>query len=122
MYLCVLYIIVDTFFLKTCNFRGAQPRPFSKKNGDGDVTEGILCHTKPTADYGMTFCHHKNCFLCESQQNRIGGGGGGGAQRKQSEKIDVLNAAGVQFSSNQIHYFINKYEAILNCDAVNNLK
>lgn len=85
--------------MKTCHFRGAHPRLFGPNR---DQSEGILCEGHPTARYGVRRCHDKNCFLCQSQR---------------AEKDD-LSDTGVHFTPHQIHRFVNKYEAILNCPAV----
>jgi hypothetical protein len=82
--------LVDMFFMKTCQFRGAEPRSFDEK---GEVPEGILCEAPPKARYAMVPCRDQHCFLCQSK-------------------------TAVQFASNQSHRFVNQYEAILNCHAV----
>jgi hypothetical protein len=111
--------IVDVFFMKTCNFRGSQPRLFAKKAGAiaaaaaaaANESEGILCQAEPVARYGMIPCYERNCFLCQSQRGGGGGGGGGVCG-------NILNGGAVQFSSNAHHRFVNKYETFLNCNAV----
>ena len=90
--------------MKTCNFGGAQPRLFGANN---DEPEGILCAAQPIARYGMIPCYDRNCFLC--QPRRRGGKG--------SEQVNAT----VHFCPKQAHQFVNKYEAILNCDAVSDL-
>jgi hypothetical protein len=116
--------IVDMFFMKTCNFRGAHPRSFRRhregssgsdgggggggggggKNASDKIEEGILCEAKPIARYGMSPCYGKDCTLCQSL-------------RRQSGEL-LPGVGGVHFSSNQVHRFVNNYEAILNCPAV----
>jgi hypothetical protein len=90
--------------MKTCNFRGAHPRLFGKNT---DEPEGILCQTEPVVRYGMMPCYDRHCFLCRQERVRIGKRGS-----------DDLLKVTVHFSSNQVHQFVNKYEAILNCPAV----
>ena len=90
--------IVDLFYMKTCHFRGAQPRLFGPNK---DESEGILCQAKPVPHYGMKPCRRELCFLCQPRQRLSG---------------DLSTV--VHFSQKQIHRFVNKYEAILNCPAV----
>lgn len=85
--------------MKTCNYRNAQPRLFGKNS----EPEGILCRKEPIARYGMTCCYQQGCFLCRLQD-------------RQSKNGELLT--GVHFSPNQVHHFVKKYEAILNCPAV----
>jgi hypothetical protein len=91
--------------MKTCNFRDAHPRLFGK---NADEPEGILCQAEPVARYGMTPCYEKYCFLCRQERKGLG-------ERKSN---DDLSNVTVHFSSNQVHQFVNKYIAILNCPAV----
>ena len=91
--------------MKTCNFRGAYPRLFGTNN---DEPEGILCEAKPSARYGMKPCYMTPCFLCEPVRNRE-------RERQQEQQV---TKTGVDFYQNQIHTFVNKYQAILNCEAV----
>ena len=85
--------------MKTCNFRGARPRLFGD---NADEPEGILCEAQPIARCKFIPCYERHCFLC---------------QRRRGDSGELLPRA-VQFSSNHIHRFVNKYEAFLNCDAV----
>jgi hypothetical protein len=120
LFVCLL--LVDLFFMKTCRFGGAQPRPSftdinnnnKKKKDSSYETEGILCQYPPTATYGMKPCYLEDCFLCAVQYHgrSVDGGCSRGIPSDSSFKI------GVEFYSNQIHRFVNKYEAILNCPAV----
>ena len=85
--------------MKTCNFREAQPRLFGVNN---DELEGIFCRIAPVARYGMIPCRQDRCFLCQARRGESG----------------ALLTTPVQFSLQQVHQFVNKYEAILNCPAV----
>lgn len=118
--------------MKTCTFRGAQPRKFKRNvsegdayggggvgggNGEQEEVESILCQAQPTARYGMSFCYQSECFLCESKQMRFDGM----LRRRQREEEENNRTAaitGVHFTTQQMHRFVNKYEAILNCPAV----
>ncbi len=106
--------------MKTCNYRDSHPRSFRcKRNCDGEIeTEGILCQAPPKASCRMAFCYKRDCFLCESQRLRSITAA---TRRAESTDESLLKTGGVQFCSNQIHRFVNKYEAILNCHAVSNL-
>jgi hypothetical protein len=115
-------LIVDTFFMKTCHFRGSHPRSFANKQEDGSSKteiKGILCQALPKAAYGMTCCFQRNCFLCKSEvlqsstRQRAAE-----AEKQQNDKASLKISSGVYFCSNQIHRFVNKYEAILNCHSV----
>lgn len=105
--------------MKTCNFRGAQPRKFKTIGSDEEEIESILCQAQPTARYAMSFCYQSGCFLCESKQLRFDSMQ---RQRRREEEMNNQTAAaaitGVYFTAQQIHRFVNKYEAILNCPAV----
>ncbi|CAF1447688.1 unnamed protein product [Adineta steineri] len=94
-----LQIDVDVFFMKTCNFRGAHPRLFSKEKIQ--EPEGLICQAKPQARYGMMPCYDRNCSLCLPQSI---------TNAKSRKPI-------VAFATKQSHRFINKYETFLNCDA-----
>jgi hypothetical protein len=78
------------------------------KNGN-ETAEGIICEPEPQARYGMKLFRQRNCILCQSERESIG-------RRRVNDEL--LKVGGVKFSSNQVHQFVNKYEAILNCDAV----
>lgn len=109
--------------MKTCRFRGAQPRKFKKSDegsnggGDQEETEGMLCQAEPIARYQMTFCYRPNCFLCQWQQLRMGLGGARLQLQLQLENEEKI-VPGVDFTTRRAHRFVNKYEAILNCPAV----
>jgi hypothetical protein len=96
-----IFILVDLFFLKTCNFRDSQPRLIGTNNKQQKEAEGLLCELEPCARYGMMPCNNNKCFLCKSE-------------RSKSKDLPVV----IQFSNKQIHHFINGYQAILNCSAV----
>jgi len=97
IFILVYYgMIVDLFFMKTCRFRGARPRLL-----DNNKQEGILCHSKPVAHYGTQPCRQERCLLCKTRRSESG----------------VISTV-VHFSPNQIHHFVNSYQAILNCPAV----
>ncbi|CAF2935916.1 unnamed protein product, partial [Rotaria sp. Silwood2] len=81
----------DLFFMKTCDFREAQPRSI----GEQQRKEGLLCELEPCARYGMKPCGQSRCFLCKSERNMIV----------------------IQYAEQQLHTFINGYQAILNCPA-----
>lgn len=101
--------------MKTCRFRGAKPRQITLDNTKDDSTEieSILCQLKPNASYDMTPCYKRDCSLCAL---RLHGNNCRGISNKNSLQV------GVEFCSNQIHQFVNKYEAILNCPAVRIIK
>jgi hypothetical protein len=111
-----VFFVVDLFFMKTCDFHGAHPRLFGKNK---DESEGILCEAKPMARYGMIQCNDTNCFLCQSQRRAAAAAAaaGGGGRSRGANSSEQLNAT-VHFSPKQTHQFVNKYEAILNCNAV----
>ena len=93
--------IVDVFYMKTCRFRNAHPRRFGEHDKE-EPEEGILCEKEPTAQYDMLPCREKHCWLC---------------QRRFGESGEVLPWS-VDFSPQQSHRFVNKYETFLNCPAV----
>ena len=99
----IVIILVDLFFMKTCDFRDAEPRLI----GEEKEKEGLFCQAEPYARYGMTPCGSRKCFLSESEAIK-------------SKRRNELNnsSAVVQFSEKQIHRFVNSYQAILNCPAV----
>ncbi|CAF1444491.1 unnamed protein product [Adineta steineri] len=55
-----LQIDVDVFFMKTCSFRGAEPR---------SAHEGLFCYDLPDARYGLFECG--NCPLCKPSHNTM---------------------------------------------------
>jgi hypothetical protein len=91
---------VDLFFLKTCDYGGAQRRLIGERQRE---KEGILCAIEPCARYGVKPCRGSQCHLCQSE-------------RYVFKKSSIASV--VQFSDKQIHRFVNDYEAILNCPAV----
>lgn len=101
LYMYVFICIVDTFFMKTCNYRGAQPRLFG--DDANRTVEGILCEAQPMARYGIEPCYERHCFLCKHER---------------AHRRVAADSGGIRFISKQIHHFVNKYEAILNCPAV----
>ena len=83
--------VVDMFYMKTCNFRRAQPSQ-----------EGIFCFNEPQAHYGLQPCNKPSCHCCHPPCRRRRPG----------------QTPAIEFRSNQIHNFVNRYKAILNCPAV----
>ena len=83
-----LQLDVDLFYMKTCSFRGAQPRLLG---------EGLLCTTIPECHYFMERCN--NCALCYSF----------------NESTNYEQQCPVQFNLQRKHRFVNGYESILNC-------
>ena len=54
--MCVNIILVDIFYMKTCSFRGAEPR---------SVIEGLFCgKDEPEARYTMIACGNLQCRCC----------------------------------------------------------
>lgn len=121
-FLSVLFILVDIFFMKTCRFRGAQPRKFKKSDetSDDDEIEGIFSQAEPTARYQMTFCRQENCFLCQWEQLRMELMLPSRQLQLQLDKQNKI-IPGVDFLTQQAHRFVNQYEAILNCPAVSSV-
>jgi len=91
-----IVILVDMLYMKTCSYRGAQPR--STHNGD---TEGIFCVDPPEARYGLLPCTRDRCRCCLEPRHRTG--------RQESA---------VLFYPSHYHKFLNGYQVILNCPAV----
>ncbi|CAF2973953.1 unnamed protein product [Rotaria sp. Silwood2] len=88
-----LQIDVDTFYMKTCRFRDAQPHP---------STLGLFCNDElPQARYSMVPCGDDNCLCCQTMTNH--------QQSSLWSTIDFAN------SSN--HRFVNGYTTSLNCPA-----
>ncbi|CAF4749086.1 unnamed protein product [Rotaria sp. Silwood2] len=58
-----LQIDVDTFYMKTCRFRDAQPNP---------STQGLFCNDElPQARYSMVPCGDDNCLCCQTMSHSI---------------------------------------------------
>ena len=77
--------------MKTCSFRGAQPR---------SSDEGLFCGDQlPSIRYGMQPCHGNNCKVCHSLNN----------DNNNTNNHELLNGASerpcIQFSQYQVHYF-----------------
>ena len=52
----VVFCLVDAFFMKTCAFRGAEPR---------STTEGLFCgDIEPSERYEMSPCSEQSCLCC----------------------------------------------------------
>ncbi|CAF1366575.1 unnamed protein product [Rotaria sordida] len=93
-----LQIDVDLFYMKTCSFRGAQPR--------SDL-EGLFCSKdEPQANYSMIPCQKSFCTCCHPVNNE-----------KKTQPWPVVN-----FASSSRHPFINGYTTYLNCPATCNTK
>ena len=86
-----LVYLVDMFYMKSCAFRGAQPRPsinLSFFGGGGEDEE------QPSPVYSLLPCNRPSCVCCSS-------------------------LGPVKFSdAGHSHRFVNGYEVILNCPAV----
>ena len=95
---------MDLFFLKTCNFRDAQPRLIHQEK------EGLLCQLEPMARYGTRPCNNTRCILCEKERKKT-------SQLKNDTTTTTI-MVGADFTQQQIHCFLNTYQAILNCPAV----
>ncbi|CAF1484015.1 unnamed protein product [Rotaria sordida] len=91
-----LQIDVDLFYMKTCSFRGAQPR--------SDL-EGLFCSKdEPQANYSMIPCQKSFCTCCHPVNNE-----------KKTQPWPVVN-----FASSSRYQFINGYTTYLNCPATCN--
>jgi hypothetical protein len=75
--------------MKTCSFRGAQPRVHN---------EGVFCNEEPVIRFGLSPCN--NCPLCVPHYD---------ITRRQQPTI--------RFGPCQKYRFINGYQTILNCPA-----
>ena len=82
--------------MKTCSYRGANPRLI-----DIDCKEGIFCVNPPEARYGFMPCNHEHCRCCSDH----------GHLTRRPEPA-------VTFYSSYYHTFLNGYQVILNCPAV----
>ena len=74
--------------MKTCSFRGAQPRLSG---------EGLLCTMMPECDYFMERCN--KCAYFNSY----------------TENTNCQQQCPIQFNLQRKHRFVNGYESILNC-------
>jgi len=89
-----IFFSVDIFYMKTCSFRGANPRSNS---------EGLFCGAQePEARYAMVPCRQLSCPCCYPLH-----------QNDKSQPWAV-----VDFVSSATHKFINGYTTYLNCPAV----
>lgn len=80
--------------MKTCSFRGAQPR---------SINEGLFCgEDEPKAKYKMVPCGNLFCQCCHPINNY-----------KKNETWPV-----VDFANSSKHEFVNGYTTYLNCPAV----
>ncbi|CAF2184309.1 unnamed protein product [Rotaria magnacalcarata] len=82
---------LNMFYMKTCSFRFARPRT---------LNEGLFCLQEPEARYELSACG--NCGLCYPQYDM-----------KYRTKKSII-----EFSQSHRHTFINGYQTILNCSAV----
>jgi hypothetical protein len=90
-----IFILVDTFFMKTCRFGGAEPRP---------LTQGLFCKEKPPQEqYLMIPCGIRNCPCCHSLQHH--------------QNTNSIGSP-VDFTNSSQHRFINGYVTYLNSPAV----
>ncbi|CAF1108899.1 unnamed protein product [Rotaria magnacalcarata] len=89
-----LQIDIDTFYLKTCSYRGAIP--------ESNVLQSLFCLTEPQGRYPMEKCNQISCCLCNPSYKM--------ADHHHHRTI-------VKFGPNQQHFFINGYRSILNCPA-----
>ncbi|CAF1973700.1 unnamed protein product [Rotaria magnacalcarata] len=89
-----LQIDIDTFYLKTCSYRGAIP--------ESNVLQSLFCLTEPQGRYAMEKCNQISCCLCNPSYKM--------ADHHHHRTI-------VKFGPNQQHFFINGYRSILNCPA-----
>ncbi|CAF1266381.1 unnamed protein product [Rotaria sordida] len=88
-----LQIDVDLFYMKTCSFRGAEPR---------SKIEGLFCgRDELQARYTLTPCGNLFCLCCHPLNSH-----------KKTQKWSV-----VDFNSSSMHRFVNGYTTYLNCPA-----
>ncbi|CAF2116443.1 unnamed protein product [Rotaria magnacalcarata] len=88
-----LQIDVVLLYMKTCSFRGAEPR---------SKIEGLFCGTdEPQASYTMLPCGSLFCTCCHTVNSY-----------KKSQPWPVID-----FASSSMHRFINGYKTYLNCPA-----
>jgi hypothetical protein len=83
---------VDSFFMKTCSFRGSHPR---------SISEGLFCLDPPDTRYLMLPCTNSSCPCCY-----------------QSLDISRRHEPSVRFALEQAYQFVNGYQVYLNCHAV----
>ena len=98
VYLYDLLILVDILYMKTCSYRGAQPRIVENTSR----AEGIFCIEPPEARYGLLPCTREQCRYCLENRHLTG----------RSEPTVV-------YHTSQYYKFLNGYQVILNCPAVN---
>ncbi|CAF1481360.1 unnamed protein product [Adineta steineri] len=88
-----LQIDVDLFYMKTCSFRGAEPK---------SIVEGLFCGKhEPRAKYKLLACGNIFCRLCHPINHS-----------KKSQPWPVID-----FNSSSMHQFLNGYTTYLNCPA-----
>ena len=87
-----LQIDVDLFYMKTCSFHQAKP-----------IEETIFCMKSPEIHYSLSACNKPHCNCCHPIYPRIYPG-----------QIEA-----VQFNLKEKYQFLNGYQSILNCSAVN---
>ena len=86
--------LVDIFYMKTCSFRGAQPR---------SLVEDLFCQeNEPEIKYGMTTCPGTSCSCCFPRY-----------QWDKSQQWSVID-----LTTSSFHRFINGYTTYLNCPVV----
>ena len=83
-------------YMKTCSYRGAQPRSINACN-----TEGLFCVDPPEARYGLLPCTRDHCRYCLKPNHLTG----------RPEPV-------VTYYPSHYHKFLNGYQVILNCPAV----
>jgi len=98
---CFLFIsfsstLVDLFYLKTCSFRQAKP-----------IEETIFCSNTPEIRYHFTPCQKSTCSCCRPLFSRI------------SSTEQIPAAPPLPFYNQGKYQFLNGYQTILNCPAVN---
>jgi hypothetical protein len=101
-----LQIDVDLFYMKTCSFRGADLYDDFPEHPGYHDRKYIFCQDAPKTNFGMLPCNREICLCCHPRDDLT---------HRQIQPA-------VQFSTNYIHRFLNKYQAILNCPAVSELK
>jgi hypothetical protein len=97
-----LQIDVDLFYMKTCSFRGADLYIDLPSHYNYYGQRHLFCEDAPQANFSMLPCNCETCLCCHPRDDLT---------HRQLQPA-------VQFSTNHIHRFLNKYEAILNCPAV----
>jgi hypothetical protein len=90
------HLLVDIFYMKTCSFRGAEPRL-------NNIEGGLFCgNDEPQGRYTMLPCCNLFCPSCHPSN-----------QWMKSKPWPV-----VEFTSSSMHRFVNGYTTYLNCPAV----